>query len=754
MTWKRPSEMQLNSIFYPGLESLVTLSHTNENMKDPLYVITSLLNNMPLSEEANSSNACAVLGTLPMDILSRSLENLPAPVRDCLRERVFVAAVTAENELLVSTMLQLNVDPYEKTLIDQELRPSPICPLEYAVAAGDFLVAKTLLVHMCKSTARSTPDELLEHVTTQKRIQKPLFFDKGLRPEEGRELICILLEAGARPTRQCLRWMNSLDSLKQLLEARPSILLSWLRVGLLAHLSNSKMQGWAAAATKYIFKDPGNDLVTDHPHLRSELLQLIYAGGQSQHRLADDEVLLEVFYSFGYTFSGEPHPVATCGLINRACKEQNWKSAAIIMQAVYPQTYFGTFHGRGGKDNEQERIQQQFQLQLENRIAIRDSIKEKNAISAYRYLKKSVDPNVWDEFAVSIIELETSCGACQSSIEIIQEMEARHYRTELPFVTFMTHGQTAGIVALLQRSPKWFQALETARKNQDFTALELLIFRTSTTPYIPGGLKAEVREQYCYRVLALYAIGEDDYNLCRWLFQLGMNADEFWYSDTLFFPTPCTGSISLNRLGRDYPRNETFKVLPSLLAIAVQRNLLPWIRFLLDNGVRAADSMALLRSVKSKANVSVIQLLLNVAQSRGYLAQGNYGSAALRQAVLDHDPEMVGILCKSVDRDAIEFSTEEAVAKDTRKATSPLGQATIMKDFRMVETLLRCGASPNAYVSTHRLELREQYKSSIQRMTPLLAAIDSQSPTITKMLVENGAEISYKRQLGIFRTPL
>ena len=36
----------------------------------------------------------------------------------------------------------------------------------------------------------------------------------------------------------------------------------------------------------------------------------------------------------------------------------------------------------------------------------------------------------------------------------------------------------------------------------------------------------------------------------------------------------------------------------------------------------------------------------------------------------------------------------------------------------------------------------------------MLAAIDSQSPTITRILVENGAEISYKRQLGIFRTPL
>ena len=106
--------MQLNAVFYPGLETLVTLSHTNESMKDPLYIITSLLNNMTLSEEASSYNACAVLGALPIDVLSRSLKNLPAPVRDGLRERVFVAAVTAGNAGLVSTMLQLNVDPYEK----------------------------------------------------------------------------------------------------------------------------------------------------------------------------------------------------------------------------------------------------------------------------------------------------------------------------------------------------------------------------------------------------------------------------------------------------------------------------------------------------------------------------------------------------------------------------------------------------------------------------------------------------------------
>ena len=185
-----------------------------------------------------------------------------------------------------------------------------------------------------------------------------------------------------------------------------------------------------------------------------------------------------------------------------------------------------------------------------------------------------------------------------------------------------------------------------------------------------------------------------------------------------------------------------------------KKNLLPWIRFLLDNGVRTADSMALLRAVKSKANVSVIQLLLNAAQSRGYLAQGNYGSAALRRAVLDRDPEMVGILCKSVDRNAIELSTEEALAKDTRKAVSPLGQAIIMKNDHMVETLLRYGASPNAYVSTRGLELWEQNRSRISRVTSLLAAVDLQSFIIIKILVEKGGEISYKRQLGIFQTPL
>ncbi|KAE8859367.1 hypothetical protein PTNB29_06598 [Pyrenophora teres f. teres] len=128
--WKRPHKKQFDAIFYPRAENLTTFSLLSDDMRDPLYAITSLVNNMPLSSDANSNNACAVFGSLPLDALSQILKNLPNLVFDALREWVFVAAAQAGQVGIMLAMLQLNVDPFGETMMDQGSPPKSICSLD------------------------------------------------------------------------------------------------------------------------------------------------------------------------------------------------------------------------------------------------------------------------------------------------------------------------------------------------------------------------------------------------------------------------------------------------------------------------------------------------------------------------------------------------------------------------------------------------------------------------------------------------
>jgi ankyrin repeat protein len=196
--------------------------------------------------------------------------------------------------------------------------------------------------------------------------------------------------------------------------------------------------------------------------------------------------------------------------------------------------------------------------------------------------------------------------------------------------------------------------------------------------------------------------------------------------------------------------------LPSLLAIAAQHDDVVWISFLLAEGVSAVDSVALLRAIQTKASVVTIRLLLETAKVRKSLAEQTYGVAALRQAVRSRNFTLINILCKSVDMNAIEPFPEEFrdLSKLRYDVVNPLGEAIITNDLEIVRILLCHGASPNAFVTLDGLKISEETQGYMQRVTPLLAAIEMKSLPMVKVLLEHGAELHYTRNMGIIRTPL
>jgi hypothetical protein len=126
----------------------------------------------------------------------------------------------------------------------------------------------------------------------------------------------------------------------------------------------------------------------------------------------------------------------------------------------------------------------------------------------------------------------------------------------------------------------------------------------------------------------------------------------------------------------------------------------------------------LLRAVKCKATPATIRFLLDVAKVKKTPMQQTYGVAALRQAIRNHDFNLIDILCKAVDIDKIEPFIEEIFNSDDKSPVSPLGESIVMNSPEIVQLLLNRGADPTAYVSFDGLKMLENTKSYLQRVTP------------------------------------
>jgi len=361
-------------------------------------------------------------------------------------------------------------------------------------------------------------------------------------------------------------------------------------------------------------------------------------------------------------------------------------------------------------------------------------------------------------FASDIVELAISLGNSSFAITIVEYMEDHVELGLVGLLVLLKHGQITTVSTLLTQYPFWKSALDAASGLYDVGTLEALFFHGLAAPFIDAGEDEDAisytdKVQLGCRTVAYHAMATNDFKLCKWLLQLGMDPDEFYVEPECNFSikkTPrlqCSFPGGTNTLGV-YDGH----MIPSLLAVAAEKSNVGWLKFLVTEGVYVVDSMALLRAIKLRVTIATIQFLLDAAKPRISSAERNYGVAALRQAISYRDIIRIEFLCGVVHINGIETSEEEFESSGV--GISPLGEAIIANDSGMVQLLLEHRASPNAFVSFDGLRMLKHIKSHMQRVTPLLAAIDVQSLPLVKILVEHGAELQYTRNMGISRTPL
>jgi hypothetical protein len=116
--WKGPSKTQHYAIFYPSQQSFAHDAYGSHIAVLPSYIIASLVNNVSAVGQTISNDAYTLLKALPMNAVSHHLRTLPTPILEALRERAFAIAVKFGDVRLVSTMLELNVDPRERIMME------------------------------------------------------------------------------------------------------------------------------------------------------------------------------------------------------------------------------------------------------------------------------------------------------------------------------------------------------------------------------------------------------------------------------------------------------------------------------------------------------------------------------------------------------------------------------------------------------------------------------------------------------------
>lgn len=195
--------------------------------------------------------------------------------------------------------------------------------------------------------------------------------------------------------------------------------------------------------------------------------------------------------------------------------------------------------------------------------------------------------------------------------------------------------------------------------------------------------------------------------------------------------------------------------LPSLVDVAVQHKDPLMMGYFLSRALPHRNSSALLHAVKANVHLDTVEHLIEKAGIGSNGVGTQYESTALRFAIRARNYDIIRILAKSTNIHGLETVGSDGSAIDGY--LDLLGEAILLNDIGAVNILLDNGGNSNALVAfagvSDRTPRVVEY-SVLMRLTALLVAIDVSSFALVKLLVERGADVTRKLEMGLSRTPL
>jgi ankyrin repeat protein len=760
------SQINPDSAVFLNPRMFETVPDAGKSVAFSMRSVAALINNMCRPQHLIVSDSHTWLEILLRPDVMQYLRALPGEIVDVLEERLFAIALRTGDLLIVNFMLALDVDAYEKIMVDWPSQSAPAYPFEVALNCGYFSVAKAIISHLSQHSTPSKLDKLLslllnwrESVSTEN--QGPEIHTSRARDSEMIELLCIVLSKGAIPESRCIAVVDGDFVLaKQLFEATGLERIDlWLQAGLVEEcferLRKHEMDEWLAEKImRYIFKENRGRLPLGDPILETILWKVLQSAVHSQRMWAIERILvatraLDYHRDFDINLQ-----TASGDSFFQTCRDGNWVLASLLLPT---QTSTTTEMAQ-----QQDRLHASF---YKSAIQLRETncarILGENDVCGIYELLDGTNEEDW-EWVEEKCSVAINSGLDQMVVAFMQRLSITEewQPTQRQFNSLLMHGRTAAVSALLRSDPRWQTALTTACEKNDFVALENIIFPIISCNAWFVYDEPVVQQQMSLRALAYDACERKDHNLFKWLMDCGIETDELIFNGYKDLHTSETHHYISKRPdmkgglgGQAWQHVDTkSQVWPSLLAVAASQNDLVWMNFLFEVGVDGRDSMALLYAIQSKSSMNTIALLLEVADTRKRWDKRTYGSAALREAIKQQNPEIIEILCRSTDLDKIECSTEDTLKSE--QALSPLGEAILTSNIDIVRILLQNGANPNACITYDSLKLGKHATDLLPRVSPMLSAISAQNLPMVKILAEHGAELDYKRNIGLLRTPL
>ncbi|KAF2678237.1 ankyrin [Lentithecium fluviatile CBS 122367] len=747
-----PSPTQANAIFYPMQQGSGNPDYQNAIPLFPRYLVSCLVNGTDIPGGLKIDDIHRWLRNIPHSTLAQFFKMVPASIMDILREKIFAAAVYDGDENTVKAMLELGVDPRDNIAVEMGEAKDPSSPLQIALSRRHFSVAEILVKYISQKANRLELEALLRQILHEQGLPYYLEYGTDFTDRDWSALIRIPLSAGASPTVTCFRVAKSDEHLtRQLLEMREGGVNGWLRDGLLrdsihcvwtpnqSFFRKEKYQPLIRWVLSYFLLENAHEIATDDPQAKIALSNAFQAALEEAHKWAT-ETLFEACSKLGIHLEYLKYGEAAGNAIIQACHEADWGLALQLVhthkqqQKIPPGHYFT--HGKSESMTLLEAVSEDDLNYIKSRME-----------------QKSSGWVGWDP----ILEKAAELGHDRIAIEIARSKANVLWRAPL---ILLQYGRTAAISTLVFSDKRWSIPLSYARFEGDYTKLDDLLYRTQTLqeePGFPGGLwlRSSIDEQIALRALSYHAIQTKDSTLMKWLLEAGLDVDECCWTVLdvgegplmLFKPSSIGGRI-LPSTARAVGH------LPSLLAIAAEKNDRAMIRFLLAEGAKIVDTFALMRAVSSNADTATIELLLDASDDKQSSKKKQYGSDALRNAIRLSDYDMLRLLAARTDINGLELVVE--MDPKEPRSLSPLGEAILQRDLEAARILLGSGADPDTLVAYGGIANDSPAATStiLRRLCPLLAAIDTANLPMVQLLVQHGAAVDYPPKLGLLRTPL
>jgi hypothetical protein len=772
------------------LNSVVRSSFINDSqiiVRDPeflipFYLLSSLLDGTEPAGKITNSQLHGVLRALPKPIVLKVFERLESPYSDMLRERIFASALDAGDSETVDAMLSLGLDPCERIWFDSSISSGSNLPLERALYFNKFSVCKAIVNHRCKpqvyqnqgSVQNQVLHELLESFYRLVGSYLPLTSSEW---KEFSNLIFTVLSQGAQPTNECFFVAFYDQSLASALIALDGEGVNgWIKRGLLTSrwpAAQHRTSTTKTAETRqvhwiltYILCEYKERIDTGDPMILAELVRALKATVERKD-LPAILIMVRASSEMGVklSWSSSDGPFAD---IVKPCLEQNWALAQVLIGKK--------IHGS----------QNHHLVDSDEQTISFESSTNKEKLECYDYIADSVImhdatkfPQLFEQYRIDtdlreylhnqstaynqkLFKVALKCDQLDIVIELFERLSLG---SDWGLAHILHLARTDVIHKILCNSETWSAALSlTLVERPTFCALENLMYRfqdrgSQISPLFLSG-SSNAHQQITLRCLCYYAIHTNSPSLLRWLVDNDLDMGEFIQTrgeseqltlENIRKIAPHSSGLMPN-IGKDLIGGHLY---PSMLSIAAIQNNVSMIHMLFELGADGRDSLALERAVESGARAPTIEALLEVADlGKKNRRVRHYGSAALREIIRQKNYPLLQDLASKVDINGIELFPNEISDPRSAEPLSPIGEAILAQDILAIKILLQKKCNPDALVCYDGFPKELRRGAYLQRLSPLLAAIDLDDLGIVQILVENKASIAPGPTQGLLRSPL